>query len=86
MSGSLKITKRKLLTWGHSVNFVIENTHNWDRTDYSLEGAQRLLDCMGISDPCRCGLNQANQKGHEDSAPFSKDDISQLTQSLAQKV
>lgn len=31
-------------------------------------------------------MNGANGKGHEESAPFLKDDISQLRQALVEKV
>jgi hypothetical protein len=69
-----------------SVNFIVDNAHGWDVADYSIQGAQRLLDAIGISDNYDCLWHHCNERAYETLAISFQEEISQLGQTLVANV
>ena len=75
-----------ILTMNPSVNFIVDDAHGWDVTDYSIEGAQCLLDAIGISDGFGCHSLYHNGQSYEIFAGSSQEEISQLGRTLVANV
>ena len=75
-----------ILTMNSSVNFIVDDAHGWDVADYSIEGAQRLLDAIGVSDDFDCLWRHRNRQRCETLAPSFQEEISQLGRTLVANV
>ena len=69
-----------------SVNFIVDDAHGWDITDYSIEGAQRLLAIIGVSDDFDCLSCHRSGQSCETLATSFQEEISQLGQTLVANV
>jgi hypothetical protein len=75
-----------ILTTNSSVNFIVDDAYGWDVTDYSIEGAQRLLDVIGVSDDFGYLSRHRNRQGYETLAPSFQEEISQFSRTLVANV
>src|SRR5271155_6126568 len=75
-----------MLTTNSSVNFIVDDAHGWDVTDCSIEGAQRLLDIIGVSDDFDCLSRHRNRERYETLVPSFQEEISQLGRTLVANV
>jgi hypothetical protein len=75
-----------MLTTNSSVNFIVDDAHVWDVTDCSMEGAQRLLDIIGVSDGFDCLSRHRSRQRCETLAPSFQEEISQLGRTLVANV
>ena len=69
-----------------SVNFIADDAHGWDVADYSIEGAQRLLDVIGVSDGFDCLSRHRNGQPYETLAASFQEEVSQLGRTLVANV
>ena len=69
-----------------SVNFIVDDAHGWDVTDYSIEGAQRLLDAIGVSDDVDCLSRHRSGQSCEALTTSFQEEILQLGQTLVANV
>jgi hypothetical protein len=75
-----------ILTMNSSVNFIVDDAHGWDVTDYSIEGAQRLLDAIGLSDDFDSLSRHRSGQSYEALATSFQEEISQLGRTLVANV
>lgn len=75
-----------ILTMNSSVNFIVDDAYGWDVADYSIEGAQRLLDAIGVSDDFDCLSRPRNGQPYRLLAASFQEEISQLGRTLVANV
>ena len=75
-----------MLIMSSSVIFIVDDAHGWDGADYSIEGAQRVLNTIGVGDAFDFRSRYPSGPRHDTLASSLQEEISQLGRTFVAKV